>query len=273
MTPASGGADWLPAIGDQVVVQFLDSEPEKPLWSWMMQSIAAAKSFPLHSYDETGGRVGKPKRGAWTRYGHTVEWNEGSLIVTTKGGYRVFLLDGDTDGRATVNTQLGQYLEFDDGTLSATLNVLEDFYAIVGQEMNILANSVRLETVAEMNAFVGANLDLTIGGSLTTSADMDIALIAGAEASLEAGTTLTLRSVNDTILDFGSDLNLGAGANEPYVLGTQLTSFLQSLLLYLTTHTHSNGNEGSPTGPPIVPPLAQVTPDVRLLVSKVIFGK
>src|SRR3954470_6030472 len=35
---ASGGASWLPEPGDQVVVQFLDHEPEKPIWSWLMQT-------------------------------------------------------------------------------------------------------------------------------------------------------------------------------------------------------------------------------------------
>lgn len=272
-SPKSGGADWLPQVNDQVVVQFLDGEPEKPVWSWLMQTIPAAKDFPLHSYAEVNGQVGDPKRGAWTRYGHTVEWNDGSLVLTTKSGYRLFLLDGTADGRATLSTQLGQFLEFDDSTKAATLNVIEDFYVVVGAEINALSNSLRMETISGAALTVGTDLDLTVGGSLAVSSAANMALVADADVNLEAGHALTLRSVDASLIDFGTTLNFGATATEPFVLGRQLTLFLNSLMQWLMQHTHSNGNNGSPTGPPIVPPNTVVRPDTQLLTSQTIFGK
>lgn len=268
----SGGCDWLPLPGDQVAVQFLDGEPEKPIWSWLMQAIDDSKRFKLHAYTDEQGQVGNPKRGAWTRYGHAVEWTDGSLVMTTSGGYRVFLLDGLGDGRATLSTQLGQFLEFDDSTLSATLNVLEDCYLVVGAELNTLAGSLRTEAVADSHLVVGANLDVEVGAGYRLDVLGDTNVTAGGLLDLSAGESLRLTAGASMQLDFAI-AHLGLGAAEPFVLGNQLTTFLRTLLLWLATHTHGNGNFGSPTTPPLAPPESIVKPDIALLVSRSIYGQ
>lgn len=253
----SGGMDWLPEVGDQVAVQFIDGEPEKPVWSWFMQTVNAASTFKLHQYDETSGRVGKPKRGALTRYGHTIEWNEGSLVVTTAGGYRLFLVDGLADGSLRLSTQLGQFFELDDQTLSGTLNILEDLYVQVGLETNVMTGNCRFETVNDFELLVGTALNATVGGNL----------------ALDGAGSAEITFAGSVLLDYGTTLNFGVEATEPFVLGLQLTTFLETLMVWLTAHTHSNGNEGSPTGPPIVPPLPAVQPPIAQLISDSIFGQ
>ena len=274
---ASGGMDWLPAVGDQLAVQFIDGEPEKPVWSWLMQTMPSASRFKLHKYGEIKGLVGKPSRGALTRYGHTLEFNDGSAILTTSGGYRLFLLDnsepGVPDGSIRLSTLSGQFLDLDDQTSGGLLHILEDFYMQIGEELNILAGNVRLESVADMDMIVGGGLNATIAEDIDITGLGAFTLSVTDPMLLESSSAITVATDTVITLDYGTQLKLGLAASEPFVLGFQLAAFLESLLLWLTTHTHSNGNEGSPTGPAIIPPVPIVQPQTAELLSQTIFGQ
>lgn len=289
---ASGGMSWLPEPGDQVMVQFLDGEPEKPVWAWSMQTIDQASSFELHQYDTApNGSVAAPKRAALTRYGHTVEWNAAGLIATTQHGYRLLLTDGDnSDGQLLLSTGAGQYLNIDDSVNGGTLNISEDFYMIMGQQLNIMCENLRFEaTTGPIKLIGGDTLSLVLQGDATitgqaglsaslvkdvqiTSTAANVALTAEIDVTATATGNISLSSTINTQLTF-AQLLLGTAPTEPFVLGTQLTIFLQALLLYLDTHTHSNGNFGSPTGPPLIPTEALVQPPVAALISATIFGE
>ena len=275
-SPASGGFSQLPAKGDKVWIRFLDGEPEKPIWEWGMQSRSDAKAMTLHTYEDNDGKVGDPNRTFWTRYGHGIEMNLGSVIAATSAGYRVVLTDSSTlgsyDGNIMLSTSSGNYLELDDADDSATLNVLENCNMVIGTDMTGTSDSFSWTTASQDFSFTsGSSFGVTANDdiSLTTAASFMIDAIDDVMISASDG-DMTLTSNNMT-LDFAA-LYLGMGAVEPYVLGSQLTIFLQSLLAYLDTHTHSNGNLGSPTGPPITPTEAEVQPTISALVSSTIFG-
>lgn len=188
LSQQSGGFDWLPEIGDQVLVRFLDGEPEKPVYEWFMQTQPAAQTFKLHQYKDVAGAAvgtggGKPKRGALVRYGHTVEWNTDGLIETTSRGYRLLLTDASAagnDGDITLATAAGQFLEFDDGLNQCLLNVNLDWQINVGSQMIAICNSISLQTMAEEIELISGslvsvesvgNLEGKIGGDWT----MDVA--------------------------------------------------------------------------------------------------
>jgi hypothetical protein len=246
----SGGFSHLPSNGDHVYVRFLDGEPEKPIWEWGMQTQPDAQALPLHQYEINGKTVGKPKRAAWTRYGHTVELNADGVIVTTSQGYRATFTNGDTDannGLIQVVTPLGNMLEIDDDGGSWTAYSVEDLYLNVGDTITAQARAIDFTMSESAVVNIGTTLDATVNGNLTieTLAELQLSFVA---------------------------LKLGLGT-EPFVLGTQLVAFLESLLTWLTTHTHGNGNLGSPTTPPIIPPVGVVQPDPATLVSTTIFGQ
>jgi hypothetical protein len=249
-SPNSGGFSHLPDVGDQVLVRFLDGEPEKPLWEWGMQTVAGAKALKLHQYQANGKAVGPPTRAGWTRYGHTVELNAQGVLMTTSQGYNVSLTDGDgvsdPNGIITISTPKGAMLEIDDDGGDWTAYIIEDLYFNVGDSIIALARS----------------LDFTI----TDSFAVDV----GTTVGLSAGSDITVTTVTELLLNFQA-LRMNSGT-EPFVLGTQLVTFLESLLTWLTTHVHGNGNLGSPTTPPIIPPVGVVQPEPTTLISQTIFG-
>jgi hypothetical protein len=248
---AAGGFSHLPEVGDQVLVRFLDGEPEKPIWEWGMQTVAGAQALKLHQYQAQGKQVGPPKRAGWTRYGHTVELNKDGVIATTSQGYNITLTDGDglgePNGLVTISTPKGAMLEIDDTGGDWTAYVVEDLYFNVGDTINALARALDFDITDSVSVNIGTTLDLTALGNVTIESEADMQL----QFAL---------------------LKLNTGV-EPFVLGNQMVAFLQSLITWLSTHVHGNGNMGSPTTPPVVPPTGVVQPDPSLLISQTIFGE
>jgi hypothetical protein len=256
---ASGGFSHLPEVGDQVFVRFLDGEPEKPIWEWGNQTTQGAKALKLHQYQAQGKTVGPPRRAAWTRYSHTLELNKDGIIVTTSQGYNLSLTDGDgvsdPNGIITLSTPKGAMLEIDDDGGDWTAYVIEDLYLNIGDTINAIARSLDFTITDSFNVDVGTDVDMTVGSTV----------------DLEAGGDITVTTVEELLLNFR--LMRMNGGVEPFVLGTQLVTFLESLLTWLTTHTHGNGNLGSPTTPPIIPPTGVVQPEPTTLISETIFGQ
>lgn len=238
---SSGGFTHLPEPGDQVFVRFLDGEPEKPIWEWGPQTVDGAAQLKLHQYQAAGKTVGPPIRAGWTRYGHTVELNSDGVIVTSSQGYSLALTNGGDDepsGTVDFSTPKGAKLEIDDSSGDWTA------YAIENVNLNI-GDTVALQSRA---------LDFDVTDS--------VRVVAGTAVDLEAGTDINIKF---------QALYLNSG-KEPFVLGNQLVQFLNSLLIWLTTHTHGNGNLGSPTTPPLIPPVGTVSPEPSTVVSKTVFG-
>lgn len=200
-TQQSGGMDWLPEVGDQVLVQFMDAEPEKPVWNWMMQSQDAQSKFPLHSYAKgSQGSVGKPNRGALVRYGHTIEWNTDGIIETTSKGYRILLTDASAagnDGDITIQTQGGQYIDFDDSTGDTTLNVNHDWNINVENQILAIADSASLTTVNN-------EIELKAGSDLTVETEQNL------EGTIHEDWSMTV--TGKTVFDLTGDYEVNGSA-------------------------------------------------------------
>lgn len=188
----SGGMDWLPTVGDQVFVMFLDGEPEKPVWMWGMQTRPQVKKFPLHSYGKATGPVGKPDRGALTRYGHTVEWGPGTLIVTTSKGYRLSLSENaTTTGQCLLTTPKGNQLSLDDSTGTGTISVNLDMIINAMQQFSVLAGDVTLSAMAG-NAEVKSIAQSSLQGVQVAIGNETTELLATLAALVQALSLLTV---------------------------------------------------------------------------------
>lgn len=275
-TSKSGGMDWLPDVGDQVWVTFLDGEAEKPLWEWATQSRPQARSFQLHQYDKNG----KPFRAALTKFGHTVEINETSVILTTAKG-NVILLDDGVDGMIL---RANQDLLISVQDINAIISALQvsaadniNFetqkgFTVKATDMAISLDEDLIQFVGRYSLFVGAVLFTIIDGTVTLAdaAGSTMILDGNGNIALSTGsgtyvsltpTTATISTPDQSsvvigelgvqvsaqnVMINGGNIALGALARTPVVL-TDL------LVAAFNTHVHSNGNNGSPTGVPIVP--------------------
>lgn len=312
MAQSSGGMDWLPELGDQVLVRFLDGEPEKPVWEWFMQAIPAVETFGLHSYDiGEDGSVGAPKRGALTRYGHVVEWNADGLIMTTSRGYRLVFTDASTaggDGDISLSTQSGQFLELDDSSNTVTLNANEDFYINVSSQMLALCDSISLQAMSGDIGILGGNdFNVDVAQNMTEIVAGEWTKTVGGNSTLNTTGALQLMA-NSLTLTTADSLNLSLGgafgittpqtvtlaAQKDISLTTELNMSLNFLKLTLANGVSpyvlgdqlliflselvavltAHTHSGVLSGPGSTGPMTPLPPSPPItLVSQTIFGK
>jgi hypothetical protein len=266
-TNESGGMSWLPREGDQVFVRFLDGEPEKPIWEWGNQTKDQAAKLKLHHYNKS------PDRSILTRYGHTFELTPTGLTLSTKQGYQVLLDEStaESGGSVSMQTPTGQRLTFNDLRKTGVFQAFET--AVVSASKVILnaASRVLLRASRSLSMMVGGTLvtiqDKSIvvctgtGASLIVDGDGNVTAISADGASISAqGKQVQVASPNGTgvvvendkisfnapqaVFDSAS-FAVGKDAKWPVLMLTP------TMMTYLTTHKHTLGYEGAPTGPPL----------------------
>ena len=249
---ASGGLSHLPNVGDHVFVRFLDGEPEKPVWEWGNQTFSDRDRVALHSYDTAAdGTVGLPKAARWLRYGHTYEINETGLLMTSSQGYSVQIVDGQpSDGEIILKTQLGNYLKLSDLDNGVTALVNADWTFQIGASLYGTSDDFSWTTMTDGFVFdSGDQFEVSCLGDFSTDATGTATITSASSVTLVAP-RVALGSVE---------------ASEPLLLGNIVLGWMESVYLFLTTHTHGNGNNGSPTTPALSP--APIVPEVLSTTS------
>ena len=269
----SGGFSQIPEIGDKVWVRFLDGEPEKPIWEWGMQTFSDRDNLKLHEY-ASGTPVGPPDRAILSRYGNSLEITDPAVTLTTRQGYQVRLENstGPAGGSAALVTPAGQRVSLNDLGKSIVIQGLDS--VVVSADSAILngATDAMIRASQTLVLMVGGTLltitdesvilNTTTGATLVVDADGNISVMSsgGAAVSVEnarvqinspTGTAIVVEegkvSVSASQMVFNtSALAVGTDARYPALMLTP------EALAWFLGHTHTNGNNGSPTGPPIL---------------------
>ena len=268
----SGGFSMLPAIGDQVAVQFLDGEPEKPVWQWLAQTQGQAKTLQLHQYQATAqGDAGSPARAILTRYGHSLEIRPESVSLTTSEGQQVLLQTSKLGGAAVLQTPKGQGITVNDVTELIRIQALN--VALLSAAKIILnAPTSTLLKTERLTIMAGTSLITVQGNTVLFSTNSGASLLIDDDGNIAissaGGASLSIE--NDKVQlgePFGNGLVIENGKisingqqmvinTEAFAVGTaagySVLLLTPQMLAWLVGHTHTNGNHGSPTGPPIV---------------------
>ena len=98
----------------------------------------------------------------------------------------------------------------------------------------------------------------TVLNEFIVSAVGKLGLSSASEVEITADLTASLKSSLEAVIDAPLVKIGSSGAAEPLVLGNQLKTYLESIVSYLTSHTHSGvttgtGSSGAPATPPPVP--------------------
>jgi hypothetical protein len=269
----SGGISWLPAIGDTVWVTFLDGEPEKPLWEWAVAPKQVQKNaIPLKLHEYSADQGGYPDRVILTRYGHSIEIKPTQITITTSEGQQILLQTSKSasGGSAALQTPIGQRVTLNDTSQTIVIQAVDTAVMSaptvqVNAPTSALVKTERMTIMAGASMIVieGNTIIITTGSGATMliddSGNVSIGSASGACLSLEdkvqlgeplgAGIVIENGKVSVNAPSFimnTAACSIGTGAGFPVLL------LNPQMLAWLIGHTHTNGNDGSPTGPPIL---------------------
>jgi hypothetical protein len=262
----SGGMMWIPGVNDRVWVRFLDGEPEKPVWEWGMQDIESHSKYQGYLVYQSGSGKdkGSPQsKTLLTRYGHSLEINPFGEIIKTSKGYGIIITDASTvpDGSIFITTQKGSYISIDDSTQST--QIMGEFFT---SYFRFDSTNFAKTFVFETNPLTGATTAPSLSGVTYEESSSIPSFPFGVQLKSEKIILGSTRSRPVYVPNpIGGPPILASpevGKLDPIVRLSDFKRYSESMNIWLDTlyewllaHTHSNGNQGSPTGPFIIPPM------------------
>lgn len=226
------GAMWIPRIGQEVIVEFLEGDPDRPL---ITGRVYNAEVMPPYALPDNGTRSTfmsrSSKEGASANYNelrfedkkgseqifmnaeHDMDWRVENdsrefvganrhLIVTTD---QHELVDGAKHGHVK-----GDHMEKVEGVMSLQ---------VVGDQKEKVGGSKSGEVVGDQKEKVGGTVSLQVAGSQNSEVAGGVSLQVGQSQNqkvgmthaLEAGETIHLKGGMSVIIEAGMQLSLKAG--------------------------------------------------------------
>jgi len=144
----------------------------------------------------------------------------------------------DPPTRKILKTGKGHTIQFEDADSAELVTIVE---AVNGNVITMDKQGITVTaTDGHQVVLDGSGITITDGKNSGNAVTMS-------GSGVVVRTSGTQVAVGSTGVQVG-----GAGATEPFVLGTQLAAQVQAFLTALATHTHV-GNLGAPTSPPVAP--------------------
>ena len=151
------GSFFLPEIGDEVVVAFLDNDPRHPVVLGTMHS--SAKAAPAQASDDNH------EKGFVTRSGMRIWLNddEVSLSIDTPNGNKILL--SESDGAITIEDENGNTTSHSSSGIE--VESASDISLKASGEIKLEATNISLKADAEFSAEGSASAKVESGGSTT----------------------------------------------------------------------------------------------------------
>jgi type VI secretion system secreted protein VgrG len=239
MQPIAGtqfGHIWLPRIGQEVVVDFLEGDPDRPIITGCVYNEKNMPPYPLPSSKNWSGIKTRSTIG-----GTAKNYNE-LRFVDTKGD-ELYVMHAEKDMRVTVNNDTTEEVDHD-----RSLTVKHD-------QVEMIENNKHLTVNGEQREQIGGDMSLQVNGKINQKANGDIMLESAGDIHIKAGGRIILEAaqgivflgnggfinVTDQVIIQGSQVLLNCQAAQPG--GAQSASPLQPL-----TPSALNGGSASTAG-------------------------
>ncbi|MBS1792235.1 MAG: type VI secretion system tip protein VgrG [Acidobacteria bacterium] len=178
------GAMFIPRIGMEVIVQFLEGDPDQPIITGCVYNPETMPPYALP--DE------KTKSGVKTD--------------STKGG------GGFNELR--FDDKKGSEQIFIHGERNLDVRVKNDSFEYVGRDRHLIAGGDRLEKIAkDQHLKIGGDRSEAVGGSVSLKVGADEDIRVGAKFAVDAGNEIHLKSGANLVIETGANLTLKVGGN------------------------------------------------------------
>jgi type VI secretion system secreted protein VgrG len=220
---AKWGSSYVPRIGQEVVVSFLEGDPDDPL---IVGSVYNANSMPpyygANKYHMTGFKSFSTKGG-----GGFNEWR----FDDTKGSEQIFI----------------------HGEKQFDLRIKKDRLEWIGNDDHLMVKKDRFESVdGDQHLTVKGDQNEEVKGTVSLKAGQDIQQKAGMKHALNAGQEIHLKAGMNVVIEAGMQLTLKAGSSF-IVIGPAGIDIVGSPLVKINSGGSAGSGAGANPNPPKPP--------------------
>jgi type VI secretion system secreted protein VgrG len=195
MQPIAGpgfGHIWIPRVGQEVVVQFLEGDPDRPVITGCLYNHVNHPPYtPVPKFKDWSGIKTRS-----TKKGKPTEFNE-LRFVDTKGS-ELYVMHAQKDMQITVENDTIELVDRD-RTLQVKRNQTE---MVEGDKHNTVKGNFNEDIQGEMSINVQKNVNEKAAGNFL--------LEAGGEVHIKAGARIVLEAPNITFIGNGSFIDCSA---------------------------------------------------------------
>ena len=249
----------IPRIGQEVVVDFLEGDPDRPLVTGRLHNPEQKPPYELPANATVSTFKSRSKLGA------AADFNE--LRFEDKAGEEYVLLHAQKDR-----------LEFVEGTLKAKIDV-DEHRTTTGKRKEKVASESHLHVVGVAKQKFDDKLHVTATGGILQKSDDLWSLNAAKDITAETGAALSLKSAKDFHLKVGANwggeasqnVYIKGGTNVVIEAGTQISIKVGGSSIVIGSDgvsitgpmvkINSGGSAGSGTAPSPVAPTAPEAPE------------
>ena len=196
------GTYYWPRVNDEVVVQFINGDPDNPV---ITGSVYNGKNSVPYKLPDNGTRSGIMTRSS--KGGSASTANE--LRFEDKKGSEQIYIHAEKDVDISIENDRRSLVKNND-SLTVTQNQTEK----VGQNFNLQIGSNRVEKVGSNSDLnVGSNLTESVGSNHSLNVGSNQAISVGSAYSLNANSTVYINAGQSVVIQAGMELTLLAGGN------------------------------------------------------------
>ena len=214
------GAFTLPRIGQEVVVSFLDGDPDRPLVTGCVYNGTNAPPYALpdaqtrttlKSSSSPGGNGFNELRFE-DKAGEEEVWLQAQKDLTIAVG----------NARAVTVAEADDTLEVSKGNRSVTVATGNETLTVAGTRAVKVTGAETHTSEADHTLKVGGNLTIEVAGNITIKASGALSLEAATSLALKAGTSLAIEAGTALSLEGGTTMALKGAASGTVEAGALL---------------------------------------------------
>ncbi|WP_300667623.1 type VI secretion system Vgr family protein [Desulfoluna sp.] len=234
------GAFFLPRVGQEVIVSFIDGDPDRPIVTGAVYNGANMPPYSLPA-----------EKTKSTLKTHSTPGGDGfnELRFEDKKGEEEIYIHGEKDWNIEIKNDKGQHIGHDE-TLAVDNDrrktIGNDQRESVGNNKEITVTKNHTESVGEnMRVTVGKNLDESTGENKTVSVGKSMRETVEEDVGTAVGKNRTENIGNNSTSDIGNDANLSVGKDHAISVGNNMDVDIVKALNTVAGGTISMTSSGS----------------------------
>lgn len=236
VSQAWAGKSWgsviLPRVGDEVIVEFAEGDPDRPIVTGRLYNNDNKSPFPMPASKNTLGMKSSSTKGGGGHNEISMDDSKGKEKVTIHGQYDMSTTVKH-DQTNTINNNRTTNVDVNDTetigsnqkikvgadqTIDVGANQKEtigaDQTTTVGANQTIkIGSEQKVNTGANQTVTVGADHKLSVSGNSEQKAGANLKLGGGAQVELKSGSSMTINSGTTMTVEAGSTMEIKAATS------------------------------------------------------------